>query len=95
MPPSNTASQGMPLSLVPAWVEQHAGFRPNRSTVFRWKTRGCRGRKLATFRAGGRVCTTIEALLEFFGDDESDAILTAQTGCKPSTTDAFLDSEGI
>ena len=85
----------IPLSRVPDKVKELAGFKPNRSTVFRWKTRGCNGRKLTTFKAGGRVCTTIEALLEFFDDGESDAVLTAQTGCKPSTTDAFLDSEGI
>ena len=71
-----TQSRGMPLAQVPAWVEAHAGFRPNRSTVFRWKNRGCRGRKLATFFAGGRVCTTVEALVEFFSDDGcSDAEL--------------------
>ena len=91
-------SKGMPLSKVPEWVEKRAGFRPTRSTVFRWRTRGCRGRKLSTFRVGGRVCTTEEALLEFFKDDESDnPPMVAAGGCSAmqTATDAYLDAEGI
>lgn len=83
----------LPLSQVPAWIEEHAGFRPNRSTIFRWKTRGCRGRKLRTYRIGGRVCTTVEALLEFFDDgDDAASVATVPTD---SAVDAYLAAEGI
>ena len=83
----------IPLSRVPDKVKELAGFKPNRSTVFRWKTRGCNGRKLETFKAGGRVCTTIEALLEFFGDGERELPVAETT--KPNQVDAYLDAEGI
>ena len=83
----------LPVSKVPDWVQQHAGFRPNRSTVFRWTKRGCRGKKLSTFRAGGRVCTTVEALLEFFR--EEDAEPSSVSHLSSSDSEAYLASEGI
>lgn len=87
-------STPVPLSKVPQWVEEHAGFKPNRSTVFRWTKRGAKGRKLATFNAGGRKCTTVEALLEFFsGEDESSDLKQPNQG--HSEAEAFLASEGF
>ena len=83
----------LPLSKVPDWVFEHAGFKPNRSTVFRWKTRGCRGKKLSTFRIGGRVCTNVESLLEFFSDDDTEPLTAGQTSSGDS--EAYLASEGI
>ena len=81
------------LSKVPDWVSEHAGFKPNRSTVFRWKTRGCRGKKLATFRVGGRVCTNVESLLEFFRDDNDEPLTVDQDSVTDS--EAYLASEGL
>ena len=80
------------LSRVPHWVESNIGFKPNRSTVFRWATRGARNRKLATFNAGGRKFTTVEALLEFFGIDNSAPLPTSQSN---SDSEAYLESEGL
>lgn len=34
-------------------------------TVWRWSTRGCRGHKLAVYRSGGRVLTTLEDYHDF------------------------------
>ena len=83
----------LPLSKVPAKVEELAGFAPNRSTVFRWTKRGCRGKKLRTFRAGGRVCTTVESLLEFFSDDDAGVDLASTRSADQA--EAFLAAEGI
>lgn len=80
------------LSKVPHWVESHIGFKPNRSTVFRWSTRGAKGRKLETFNVGGKKCTTVEALLKFFGTDNSAPMPTSQT---TADSEAYLESEGL
>ena len=86
----------LPLSKVPGWVQEHAGFKPNRSTVFRWKTRGCNGKRLSTFRIGGRVCTTVEALLDFFATDgELSDSLPPQQSPTHDQADAYLAAEGI
>lgn len=84
----------VPTSKVPSWVNENCGFKPSRSTVFRWTKRGCRGRKLKTFRAGGRVCTTVEALLEFFATDDENADPVAVLPTY-SESEAYLESEGI
>ena len=55
---------------VPEWCEQNVGFKPTRSTVFRWRTKGARGRRLKTFPAGGRIGTTVEWLEDFFSGEE-------------------------
>jgi hypothetical protein len=77
------------LSKVPEFVDDRYGFRPNRSTVFRWKTRGCNGKRLKTCRVGGAVVTSEAWLLEFFSDDAPEA-LTGSPGAV-----AFLISEGF
>lgn len=40
--------------------------RPNLATLFRWRTRGCRGVILETVLLGGRRATSVEALDRFF-----------------------------
>lgn len=87
-------AETMMLSQVPDWIEGRYGFRPNRSTVFRWKTRGCRGKKLKTFHVGGRVCTTVESLLEFFADDAAE-LANAATVPTDAAVDSYLAQEGI
>lgn len=84
------------ISKVPDWVAEHIGFRPNRSTVFRWTKRGSGGRKLSTFKAGGRRATTVEALLRFFaGDDETPDTGPINSGQSHDAAEAYLHSEGI
>jgi hypothetical protein len=39
--------------------------RPSIATLWRWRTRGIRGRKLESLTIGGRVYTTVEALERF------------------------------
>ena len=79
------------LSKVPEFVDGRYGFRPNRSTVFRWKTRGCNGKRLKTCRVGGAVVTSEAWLLEFFSDDDDGPqALTGSPGAQ-----AYLASEGF
>lgn len=82
------------LSKVPAWVEAFAGFKPNRSTVFRWRTRGCDGKRLSTFKVGGRRCTTVGSLIEFFTDEESPNPKRTKTR-SVHEAEAFLAKEGF
>jgi len=86
-------TQMIQLSKVPQWVFEFSGFKPCRSTVFRWKTRGCRGKKLKTFRIGGRVCTTAEWLLEFFSDDETEVHPKPSKAALEAA--AYLESQGF
>ena len=44
------------------------------STLWRWARRGLRGRKLKVVRVGGTVCTSINALMEFFEGSDSLAV---------------------
>lgn len=39
--------------------------RPNITTVWRWRNRGCRGVKLETILSGGRRFTSVEAIRRF------------------------------
>ncbi len=81
------------LSKVPDWYEEHAGFRPNRSTVQRWRKIGARGAKLETILIGGQRFTSEEKLQLFSSGNESAAI--APTVPSDSAVDAFLEAEGI
>ena len=81
------------VAKVPEWCEENVDFKPNRSTVFRWTTRGAKGRKLRTFNAGGRKGTTVEWLMEFFGsDDQAD---TEKVPRSSADAESYLASEGI
>lgn len=63
--------QLIPLRLVPRLrllpVKPGHRHRLNLSTVYRWSTRGVRGRVLETLQVGGTRCTSVEALTRFFG----------------------------
>ena len=58
------------------------GRKVSTSTIYRWASKsGLRGVRLSTIRAGGALCTSVEALQRFFdaltaldSDSSSDAI---------------------
>ena len=60
--PRPRTSELIPLEQVSAMLPG----RPNRSTVFRWAQRGCRGVRLRTVSVGRRKCTTEAWMWEFF-----------------------------
>lgn len=39
--------------------------RPSVATLWRWRTKGCRGRKLESISLGGKVYTSSEAIQRF------------------------------
>lgn len=53
------------LSDVPAYLPKRHGKKTHYSTVFRWATKGARGRRLETVLVGGIRYTSFEALERF------------------------------
>jgi hypothetical protein len=47
------------------WARRCGTVKPNRSTLIRWATRGCRGRRLRAELHGGRWYVTAHSLAEF------------------------------
>jgi hypothetical protein len=78
-----TKEQAISLCEVPCYVPKRRGKKVHYSTVYRWATKGARGRTLETVLSGGIRFTTIEAVRRFLAakpsvmtrtDDLSDAI---------------------
>jgi hypothetical protein len=57
------------LSEAAALIDSLTRIRPPNATVYRWMSKGVRGRKLASLRVGGRVYTTRSAVEEFLRED--------------------------
>ena len=92
----------VPLSETGDWYAEQAGYRPNRSTVHRWRTRGARGVKLETVLIGGKRFTSEEKLQAFnaattAAADGAEAVVTtaAPVSRSSSQAEAFLAAEGI
>lgn len=78
------AEHAIALTEVPNRIPKRRGKKVHYSTVFRWTSRGARGRLLESFMIGGVRYTTVEALARFLSvtpvasseslDDLSDAI---------------------
>lgn len=79
-----TCERAIPLSDVPAYVPKRRGKKVHYCTVYRWATKGVRGRVLETAFIGGLRYTTVEAVRRFLmakptaqhrrSDDVADAI---------------------
>jgi hypothetical protein len=57
----------LPLSAVPEHLPKRNGKKVHYSTVYRWATKGARGRRLETVMCGGVRFTTVEAVHRFVG----------------------------
>ncbi|MEO9930373.1 MULTISPECIES: DUF1580 domain-containing protein [Rhodopirellula] len=57
--------QPITLAEVPKYVPKRGGKKVHYSTVYRWTTKGARGRVLASVMVGGIRYTTIEAVRRF------------------------------
>lgn len=57
--------QSITLSQVPIHVPRRGGKKVHSSTVYRWVTKGARGRVLESVMVGGIRYTTIEAVRRF------------------------------
>ena len=90
----------IPFSEGGDWYAEHAGYKPNRSTTMRWRTRGSRGVKLESVRIGGRRFTSEEAIERFnaavtaIADGYALSPANAESQAARDA-DAFLASEGI
>lgn len=88
-----TKEQAIPISEVPQHVPKRRGRKVHYSTVYRWTTKGARGRVLETTFSGGIRYTTIEAVKRFLnakpsaGKTESDSLGDA--------IDAALSAAGV
>lgn len=60
-----TKEQAITLSEVPKHVPKRRGKKVHYSTVYRWATKGARGRVLATAMSGGIRYTSIEEVKRF------------------------------
>ena len=85
--------QAIPRSDVANHVPRRRGKKVHYSTVYRWVTKGARGRILESVYVGGVRYTTIEAVNRFLESDgrrslSSDSVVTA-------AIDAALDAAGL
>ena len=57
--------QSITLSQVPIHVPKRGGKKVHSSTIYRWATKGARGRVLESVMVGGIRYTTVEAVRRF------------------------------
>lgn len=63
--------QPITLAEVPKYVPKRGGKKVHSSTVYRWVTKGARGRVLESVMVGGIRYTTIEAVGRFLQSNPS------------------------
>ena len=85
-----------PITLrdVARYVPTRRGRKIHYSTVFRWVTRGARGRVLASVLVGGVRFTTVEALQRFLNSSSSESVQHAVETDLVSI-EAALDEAGL
>jgi hypothetical protein len=73
--------------------------RPSVCTIWRWRTKGVRGRRLESVAVGGFVFTSVEALARFFeqhGGNDAPAIRSpAKREKEIARAEASLAAAGI
>lgn len=60
--------------------------RPSSCAIWRWRTKGVRGRKLESLSLGGRVYTSREALQRFARQEGGEGSAAGQGGGNPPQT---------
>ena len=68
--------QSITLAQVPIHVPSRCGKKVHSSTVYRWATKGARGRVLESVMVGGIRYTTIEAVRRFLSANSQVATMT-------------------
>lgn len=83
---------------------RRAGRKCNKSTIYRWTSRGCRGVVLESVQIGATRCTSVEALRRFYarlttaGRDGTANVLDAETPSshvRNNAVDKELDRLGL
>ena len=82
-----------------AQATKFLGGRPSVATLWRWRTRGVRGRRLESLNLGGKVFTSLEALQRFAEQSDDDAGPTLRSPARRARdiaeAERFLEEEGI
>ncbi|QDS99245.1 DUF1580 domain-containing protein [Adhaeretor mobilis] len=85
--PNPKPNKHVALTDVPALLPKRRGKKVHHSTVYRWATKGVRGRVLESVKVGNVRFTTVSALNRFFepktsrdGDERRTAIKRALYG---------------
>ena len=68
--------QSITLAQVPIHVPKRGGKKVHSSTVYRWATKGARGRVLESVMVGGIRYTTIEAVRRFLSANSQVSNMT-------------------
>jgi hypothetical protein len=66
--------QAFPLTEAVKYLPKRNGKKVHYSTLYRWATKGARGRILETMRVGGIRYTTLAALKSFSGNTVGDPV---------------------
>ena len=66
--------QAIPITDVPHYVPVRQGKRVHNSTVYRWMTKGVRGRRLESFMVGGMRFTTVESIARFLNSKSCETL---------------------
>lgn len=85
--------QAIPLSEVPRHVPRRQGKKVHYSTVYRWATKGVRGRTLGTVLRGGLRFTTVEEVGRFLAAKPSVSIRPNRD--LDAAIDAVLSQAGL
>jgi hypothetical protein len=65
------------------------------STLTRWARRGLRGIRLETIQAGGRMCSSLEALARFFAALSSPPQLDCANAVQPTSSRAAIELDKL
>lgn len=85
--------QGIPIRDVPNWLPKRDGKKIHLSTVYRWISKGARGRVLESVLVGGVRYTSAEALERFLQMKTKRLILDNEVNL--SEVDAALRAAGL
>jgi Protein of unknown function (DUF1580) len=82
------------LAEVPQYVPKRHGKKVHYSTVYRWMTKGVRGKTLESFMVGGVRFTTVEAVHRFF-ELKSDRQRHSEDSLLNQAIDEALTRDGV
>ncbi len=82
--------QAIALSEVPALLPRRRGKKVHYLTVWRWATKGLRGKKLQSVKVGRTRYTTHEAIAEFLGEE----VIALQSHSEQEQIDSALAGSG-
>ncbi|QDU56747.1 hypothetical protein Pan181_29570 [Aeoliella mucimassa] len=83
----------IPLKALPNLLPKRGGKKIHYSTLYRWATKGARGRRLDTVMIGGIRFASLEALERFIGNPVLETPQEVDDLC--GAIDSALDEAGL